>query len=103
MRFNRIFADEQRTSDLVIRRADTQLIQDLFFPMSKEGWFRAVITIVTRMCNQVTGKLLRKVAFAAQDALQPIDNTFLILHGIKNAVDMRPVFNVAVRVIFRRI
>ncbi len=30
MRFNRIFADEQRTSDLVIRRADTQLIQDLF-------------------------------------------------------------------------
>lgn len=37
MRFNRIFADEQRTSDLVIRRADTQLIQDLFFPMSKEG------------------------------------------------------------------
>lgn len=32
MRFNRIFADEQRTSDLVIRRADTQLIQDLFFP-----------------------------------------------------------------------
>ncbi|CSI27084.1 Uncharacterised protein [Shigella sonnei] len=37
MRFNRIFADEQRTSDLVIRRADTQFIQDLFFPMSKEG------------------------------------------------------------------
>ena len=55
------------------------------------------------MRNQVAGKLLRKVAFAAQDALQPIDNTFLILHGIKNAVDMRPVFNVAVRVIFRRI
>ncbi len=31
MRFNRIFADEQRTSDLVIRRADTQLIQDVIF------------------------------------------------------------------------
>ena len=65
MRFYRIFADEQRTSNLVIGGADTQFIKDLFFPMSKESWFRAVITIVTRMCDQIAGKFLRKVAFPA--------------------------------------
>ena len=46
MGFNGVFANKQRLGNLIIGRANTQFIKDLFFTMGEERRFMTVKTVV---------------------------------------------------------